>query len=61
MPHLLQDLFAPSQAMAGDARETVAPPAADEDMAIGWESALPALQFEGWEPAAVPASGAAAY
>jgi hypothetical protein len=24
---------------------------ADDDLAIGWESACPALQLEGWEPA----------
>jgi hypothetical protein len=30
---------------------------ADDDLALGWESACPALQLEGWEPApAVPAT-----
>jgi hypothetical protein len=27
------------------------PAAGDDDLAIGWESACPALQLEGWEPA----------
>lgn len=26
---------------------------ADDDLAIGWEAACPALQLEGWEPAPV--------
>lgn len=30
--------------------------ASDDDLAIGWEAACPALQLEGWEPApATPA------
>lgn len=59
MPRLLQELFAPMEAATGEAPQ--APAAAEEDLAIGWESATPALQFEGWEPAAVPSLGAPAY
>jgi hypothetical protein len=61
MSRLLQQILAPLDASARDARELAHQPASDEDLALGCESANPALQFEGWEPAATPQGSTAAY
>lgn len=61
MSRLLQQILAPLDARAHDAREHALQPASDEDLALGCECANPALQFEGWEPAATPQGPAAAY
>ena len=62
MSRLLQQILAPLDAHARDAREhAFLPSAADDDLALGCECANPALQFESWEPAATPQGPAAAY
>ncbi|HYF20905.1 MAG TPA: hypothetical protein VEA40_23775 [Ramlibacter sp.] len=56
MASLLQQLLAPLDPFGPPAREQ-RPPAGDEDVPLGCESANPALQFECWEP--LPTSPAA--
>lgn len=54
MPSLLPSRWSSMSRMP--ARAEVATPN-DDDLAIGWEAACPALQLEGWEPApAVPSN-----
>ncbi len=50
MARLFQPHLAPADA-DGATRRDDAQPAADDDVALGWECANPALQFERWEPA----------
>ena len=62
MSRLLQQILAPLDAHARQARENAfLPSASDDDLALGCECANPALQFESWEPAATPQGPAAAY
>lgn len=61
MSRLLQQILAPLDASSRDARERALSPASDDDLALGFESANPALQFEGWEPAALPPAPLATY
>ena len=61
MSRLLQQILAPLDATPRDAREHALQPASDDDLALGFECANPALQFEGWEPAATPQGPAAGY
>ena len=62
MSRLLQQILAPLDADPRDARDrTLFQPAADDDLALGWECANPALQFESWEPAATTPGSAGSY
>ncbi len=62
MSRLLQQILAPRDANQRDARENAFSPSAfDDDLALGCECANPALQFESWEPAAMPKGPAGAY
>ncbi|MGZ5180022.1 MAG: hypothetical protein ACXWC2_06065 [Ramlibacter sp.] len=47
MPNLLPSRWSPLQWNAARTESAVG---ADDDLALGWESACPALQLEGWEP-----------
>ena len=58
MPRLLQQLLAPLDRIALDPREPAGRPAPEDDLALGCESANPALQFEAWEPS-LPVQGPA--
>src|SRR4051812_39030257 len=61
MPRLLQQLLSPLQSEGAPAQRPADQQANEDGFALGWESANPALQFEGWEPAPVaPQSGAVA-
>ena len=48
MPSLLPSRWSPFSRIPARV-ETAA--SIDDDLAIGWEAACPALQLEGWEPA----------
>jgi hypothetical protein len=50
MTRLLQQLFAPLDPHTAREAARTAEAMSDEEMALGWESANPALQFEAWEP-----------
>lgn len=53
MPSLLPSRWSPSARIPSSVDVAAA---IDDDLAIGWEAACPALQLEGWEPVpAVPA------
>lgn len=54
MPRFLQQLLSPLDGESSTRGPSLAP-AADDDIALGWECANPALQFESWEPAPVMA------
>ena len=56
MPRLLQQLLAPLDPIVHPA---AAGETADDDFALGWECANPALQFESWEPDPLRAAPAA--
>lgn len=53
MARLLQHLLSPFDAQARDARDRSGAALIDDDLALGFECANPALQFEAWEPAPV--------
>jgi hypothetical protein len=54
MPSLLPSRWSSSLSRIPASVEVASP--IDDDLAIGWEAACPALQLEGWEPApAMPA------
>ena len=61
MPRLLQQLLAPLDPLTRDPREFAAQPAQDDDLALGFECATPALQFEAWDPAHLQQGPAGAY
>lgn len=52
MPRLFQMLLSSPLARRRDANPTQGAQFEDEDedLALGWECANPALQFEGWDP-----------
>lgn len=49
MPSLLPSRWSSMSRMPAGA--DIATPMIDDDLAIGWEAACPALQFEDWDPA----------
>lgn len=51
MASFLQQLLAGNTSFGDRARVPSQQPQVDDDTALGWECANPALQFEGWEPA----------
>jgi hypothetical protein len=62
MSRLLQQILAPLHADACDSRDhAFSQSISDDDLALGCECANPVLQFESWEPAAMPQGPAAAY
>lgn len=63
MPRLLQQLLSvPFETSAVDPRAGVPASGADDDIALGFECATPALQFDSWDPAPLlPPSQAPAY
>jgi len=62
MPRLFQMLLSSPLAPRSDARPAQgAQSFEDEELALGWECANPALQFDGWEPTpSMPEESAAA-
>lgn len=61
MSRLLQQILAPFEGATREAREHALQPAPDDDLALGFECANPALQFESWDPASTPQGSATAY
>ena len=58
MPRLFQQLLSPLDPRGGGAAAPLLPQV-DDDVALGWECANPALQFESWEPAPAAPQGSA--
>lgn len=54
MPSMFQQAFRMAQQFPGRDAGAAAPRAEDDDIALGWECANPALQFERWEPELAP-------
>jgi len=62
MSRLLQQLISgPIDPSVREARERVQPFFADDDIALGFECAAPALQFDSWDPAPLPPSPVPGY
>ncbi|TFZ02378.1 hypothetical protein EZ313_14010 [Ramlibacter henchirensis] len=62
MARLLQQLLSPFDSAADDARDHSYLPAGDDEFALGFECANPALQFDGWEPSgALPQGSSRGY
>lgn len=62
MPRLFQQLLSMSvEGSSRDAREGDASSIPDDDIALGFECATPALQFDAWDPAPLPPTPTPAY
>ena len=59
MSRLMHQLLAPLDPLLQDVRDCASSAAIDEDLAIGFECAYPALQFDSWEPASASPQGPA--
>lgn len=57
MPSMFQQALSMARSSGGRITARSPLPPEDDEVALGWECAIPALEFEGWEPdAPVPLS-----
>jgi hypothetical protein len=61
MPRMFHALTTPPGQPAGQAAAPAHDTSPADDIALGFESAVPALQFDAWEPAPVPPFAPDAY
>ena len=61
MPRLFQHLLAAQDDIGQPAAPRAHDSFVEDDQALGWESAVPSLQFECWEPAPFPHEVASSY